>query len=244
MTSLNLVAPDSLQTRIPLVRRKPPPRNPLSQSLQKYKKGYAGLNIFLSWTEKICKPQTASFLSSKHKVLKLHSSTLALPAWFENASKLSRDLRQVKAAKNGTERSKALRKLFFTSLKFTNSSISATRVLDSTHVIDLTKASDSLPHTLTGVSSVASLILNTNNLFQNCKKWHIPSSFKEARECIAHFNNQQAISIITGVCVVLGFFTAVMAVLYFFFSIIIPFYLMLSISTFSFFASLVTNLPD
>jgi len=244
MTSLNLIDPDSISTRIPLMRRKPTQRNPLSQSLQKYKKGYAGLNIFLSWAEKICKPGTAGFLSSKHTALKLHSSTLALPGWFESASKLSRDLGQVKSAKNYASRCAALRKLFFTSLKFTKASISATLVLNSTQVIDLTKASNSLPQTLSGISSVANLILSGNNLFHNSKTWYMPTSFKEACEYRVHFNKQQALSVITGVYVVLSFFTAILAVLCFFFSVIVPFYVMLSISTFSFFASLVTNIPD
>src|SRR5579862_704919 len=242
MTSLNLAGPYSTHTRIPLMHSKNVHRNPVLSSIKKHKKAYSGLNILLSWAEKITSPETARFLSSKHTVLKQHSSTLAIPGWFENALKLSDNLKEIKAARDGKARWAAIKKVFFTSLNFTNSSISVTRVLDNTHLIDLNEFSDSFPHTLSGISSVVSMTLSANQLYHNSQKWHVPSSCKEAREYAMHLDVEKAWDIIDASRVVLGFCSAVLAILSFFLGIIFSTYLLLGIATYTFFVSLAGDL--
>ncbi len=232
-----------MHTHIPLVHSKNVHQNPLLISIKKYKRTYAGLNIFFSWAEKIVRPNTAPFLLSKHKVIKQHSSTLAIPGWFENTLTLSANLKKVKTAKNRKARWEAIKKVFFSSLIFTNSSISAARALDNTRFIDLTAISHSFPHTMTGISSVVNMTLKTNDLYQKSKKWHLPSSIKELREWL-HLNKKKAWSLILVSHTLLGFLNAIVSILIFFFNIVFPFYMLLSISTYMFCVALARDLPD
>jgi hypothetical protein len=239
MTSLNLATPYSTHTRISLIHSKNSLRNPVLSSFKKHKQTYLGLNIFLSWAEKIVRPETAHFLSSKHKVLKLHSSTLAIPGWFENAFKLSQDLKEMKKAKTGKARWEAIKTIFFRSLDLTDSSISTAQVLDDTHIVDLTELSHSLPHTLSGIGSVVNMVLKTNNLYQKAQKCHLPSSCKEAQGWAMHLDMKKTWGIIEASSALLGCCMAVLSTLHFFFSIVFPFYLLLSITTYTFFVWLV-----
>jgi hypothetical protein len=244
MTSLNLASPYSAHTRIPLMHEKNVHRNPLLSTVKKYRKGYSGLNIILSWAEKVVNPKTSRFFSSKRRVLKQQSSALAIPGWFENAIKLSNDLKEIKTAKDGKARWAAIKKMFFSSLTFTNSSISVARVLNTAHFIDLTEFSASLPHTMSGISSVVGMTLSVDQLYHNSRKWHVPSTCKEACEWAADIDATKAWDIIDASRVVLGFCSAVLAILFFFFGIIFSTYLLLGITTYTFFVTLAKDLPE
>ncbi len=243
MTSLNLTQPYIVDSLIPIHRTSHASQES-PWTMSNFKKGYAGLNSFLSWGEKLSDPHTTPFFSQHRQIISMQSSTFAIPGLFEKTFKLTQDIAEIRASKNSTSRGQAIQKIAFTSIDLTNASIGVAQCLNDVHLIDLSAISPMLPGALKGITTVGTLILKVNELYQKYIKSYLHSGKIESRGLSINIkaDKSDVWKVIEVIRNILGFIGAAISVIVFFFSLYISPYLMLFISTFIFISSLAADL--
>jgi len=213
-------------------------------SFKQFKKAYTGLNCILSWGEKICSPQTVPLVSEKRQILKLHAGTFNVPEWFEKVFKLSNDITEVTRSKNPIERNEAAKKIFFTSIDFTNASIKLTQCFNDIHWINLAASSPLLPRALSGTACIGQLILKVNELYKSYTKSHARFEKVQARSLWVRLKLEKNVGwkVLEAMRNLLGILAAILTTIVFFFTLHLSPYWMLGISTFNFVSSLAAEL--
>jgi hypothetical protein len=244
MSSLTATRPLFIDSLVPVRSAQGSTTTP-NWTLGSFKKGYVGLKCAFSWGERISDSKIAPIFSRQNQAIREHNSTFDLLGWVDQAKRLSGDISAAKASKDATARNAAVQKVVFTSIDFTSASIDAVQSLDSAHLISLVALSPALPRTLKAITVTGKLVVKANDFYHKYIKSYLHSKQTESKGLSFHVKVDKtdiawkAIDVMRNI---LTFVSLILAAITFFFSINLSPYILLSITTFTFVASLAADL--
>jgi hypothetical protein len=129
----------------------------------------------------------------------------------------------------------------YTSIGFANASVQAVKCLAETDLIDLTRYSSTLPHTITAIGHCTQLAVKLSELFQSCMASRNSGPSCEALISVKA-DKKRIWQVLDYARAALGWVSTILSMIAFYFSISLSSYWLLGVSTFMFLSSLAIDL--
>jgi hypothetical protein len=232
--------PEFVRMGVPFLHERDLPHKPWI-SFKLFKRIYTGSVCFLRWAETFSDPQTALFFSAQKKLLKLHANPFDIAQWFQEASKVSQGVVEVKTVK-GEKKNSTVFALFFNTLSMSKATVDVVKCLKDTHIIDLIEFTPIPSRAITGFMCLSRLALQIRELYEKYGTSARPLS--KVRDALIHRKMDKDLvwKCLQGVRRFFSFLRALLFALSFFFGFTLSSFLLLCISTFQLFSSLAIDM--